>query len=161
MNTHFSRIFIAGALVAAGGAHAAATVNFIQPDNYADMPSSQSDKDDVYKELQHHFQKLAAKLPAGQDLKIDIRDINLAGSIEPTRISSIGDYRILRGGADWPMIEFKFTIEAAGKVVKSGDARVSDFNYLRGFNRYSANEPLRYEKKMLDDWFKTEMVGGK
>ena len=148
----------AGAIIFTANAYAAVSVNFTKPEGFADMPFSDSGKEDVYKELRRHFDKLGAKLPAGQDLKIDVRDINLAGSIEPQRISTNGDFRILRGGADFPMMEFKYVIEADGKVVKSGDARISDFNYLRGLNRYSANEPLRYEKKMLDEWFVKEIA---
>ncbi len=147
----------ASTIIFASNAYATVSVNFTKPNTYADMPFSDSGKEDVYKVLRQHFAKLGAKLPAGQDLKIDVRDINLAGSIEPQRINTNGDFRILRGGADFPMMEFKYAIEAQGKVLKSGDARVTDFNYLRGYNRYSANESLRYEKKMLDDWFVKEI----
>ncbi len=155
-------VFVAaGAIIFAANAYSAVSVKFTKPEGFADMPFSDSGKEDVYKELRRHFDKLGAKLPAGQDLKIDIRDINLAGSIEPQRISTDGDFRVLRGGADFPMMEFKYVIESQGKVIKSGDARVTDFNYLRGLNRYSANEPLRYEKKMLDEWFVKEIVAEK
>ena len=147
-----------GAIIFAANTYATVSVNFTKPESYADMPFSDSGKEDVYKELRRHFDKLGARLPAGQDLKIDVRDINLAGSIEPQRISTNSDFRILRGGADFPMMEFKYVIETQGKVVKSGDARVSDLNYLRGLNRYSANEPLRYEKRMLDEWFVNEIA---
>ncbi len=151
----------ASSIIFAANAYSAVSVNFTKPESYADMPFSDSGKEDVYKELRLHFAKLGAKLPAGQDLKIDVRDINLAGAIEPQRINTNSDFRILRGGADFPMMEFKYVIEAQGKVVKSGDARVTDLNYLRGLNRYSANESLRYEKKMLDEWFVKEIAAVK
>jgi hypothetical protein len=31
-------------------------------------------------------------------------------------------------------------------------------NYQDGFNTYSGSEPLRYEKRMIDRWFKTEFA---
>lgn len=143
------------------GAYAAVSVTFTNSDQYADMPFTQSGKDEVLNSLRNHFEKLGAKLPAGQDLKIDVSDVDLAGSIEPARASTNADFRILRGGADWPMIKFKFVVEGAGKVIKSGEARVTDLNYLRGFNHYRSSESLRYEKAMLDDWFARHIASAK
>ncbi len=143
------------------GAHAAVSVTFTKSDQYADMPFTQSGKDEVLNSLRNHFEKLGAKLPAGHDLKIDVIDVDLAGTIEPARANTNADFRILRGGADWPMIKLKYVVEENGKVAKSGEARISDLNYLRGMNRYSTNEPLRYEKAMLDDWFARDIAPAK
>jgi uncharacterized iron-regulated protein len=57
----------------------AATISFGDVDQYREMPHSQSDRRDVMAEFQRHFDKLAAKLPSGQTLKVDIRDVSLAG----------------------------------------------------------------------------------
>ena len=140
----------------AGGAGAAVTVTFPKSESYIDMPFSASDKDRVIKELQSHFDKLGAKLPPGQDLTVEVLDIDLAGRIEP-QFRFGNDVRILKGRADWPVIQLRYRIESQGKVLRSGDARVDDKSYLDRFNRYSANESLRYEKRMLDDWFNTVM----
>jgi len=138
-------------------AGSATDVKFIKSDSFADMPYSHHARDDVMNELQQHFAKLAAKLPSDQTLKIEVIDIDLAGRIEPNQIGLNIDMRILRGGADWPRMKFTYSVESQGKIVKTGAADVSDMNYLRSFNRYSANEPLRYEKKMLDEWFRKEI----
>lgn len=144
----------AALVLGAVSAGATVTVTFTQPERFVDMPFSSWDKERVIKDLQTHFVKLGNQLPKGQDLKVEVQDIDLAGRIEPGRRYG-HDIRILRGGADWPMIQLHYSVESEGKVMRSGDARVSDMNYLNHFNRYSASEPLRYEKKMLDDWFKT------
>ena len=158
MKRYLSAVLIAsGAALVLGAGHAVAavTVTFTQPENYVDMPFASWEKDTVMKDLQGHFNKLGAKLPQGQDLKVEVLDIDLAGQIEP-RSRGTHDLRILRGRADWPTIQLRYSIESQGKVVKSGEARVNDMNYLQNhINRYSANESLRYEKRMLDDWFKT------
>ena len=140
----------------AGSAGAAVTVTFPKSEGYMDMPFSASDKDRVLKDLQSHFDKLGAKLPPGQDLTVEVLDIDLAGRIEP-HFRFGNDVRILKGRADWPVIQLRYRIESQGKVLRSGDARVDDKSYLDRFNRYSANESLRYEKRMLDDWFNTVM----
>ncbi len=149
---------LAALTIISSDAYPAVTVTFTKPDQFTDMPFSNSGRDEVFRVLQQHFEKLGAKLPAGQDLKVDVGDIDLAGTIEPARANSSADFRILRGGADWPMIKLRYAVEEKGKAIKSGEARVSDLNYLREFNRYSTNEPLRYERKMLDDWFAKEIA---
>lgn len=145
-----------GMALGAVSANAMVTVTFVQPESYVDMPFASWERERVMKELKTHFVKLGTQLPQGQDLKVEVQDIDLAGRIEP-RISSGHEIRVLKGGADWPMIQLHYSVESDGKVVRSGDARVSDMTYLNHINRYSANEPLRYEKRMLDDWFKTVM----
>lgn len=145
------------AVCVATAAHADVTVKFTQPENYADMPFSQDGKDRVMKDLTRHFDKLGAKLPAGQELKVEVLDIDLAGRLEMTTRAST-DFRILRGNSDWPMIKLRYSVESNGKVLTSGESRISDMSYLQQINSYSANESLRYEKLMLDRWFKNTVV---
>ncbi|MCA3029890.1 MAG: DUF3016 domain-containing protein [Rhodocyclaceae bacterium] len=142
-------------------ANAAVTVTFTKADQYIDVPFSPSDREATLKTLKEHFQKLGSKLPTGQDLKIEVLEIDLAGRTEPSRMSGANDLRVLRGGADWPMIQLRYSVEAAGKPLKQGEARISDQNYLNHMNRYPSSEPLRYEKAMLDDWFKKEILSAK
>ena len=141
----------------AGVANAGVAVTFSQPENYTDMPFASYDKDQVMKELQQHFDKLGATLPAGQNLKVDVLDIDLAGRIEP-RARASRDLRILRGNTDWPAITLRYALESQGKVLKSGEDRLTDMAYLMGFNHYNSGESLRYEKRMLDRWFKKTLV---
>jgi len=140
--------------LAVGSASAAVTVNFTQPDQYVDMPFAPWDKERVMKDLQEHFNKLGGQLPTGQNLKVDVVDIDLAGRIEPNLYFG-HDIRVMKGRADWPVIALRYSIESQGKVLSSGDVRIDDKSYLDHINRYSANESLRYEKRMLDNWFKT------
>lgn len=145
-----------GLTLGAGSACAAVTVNFTLPDQYVDMPFAPWEKERVMKDLQEHFNKLGGQLPSGQDLNVEVVDIDLAGRLEPNfRFGH--DIRVLKGRADWPTIALRYSIESQGKVLRSGDVRIADKSYLDHINRYSANESLRYEKRMLDDWFKTVM----
>ena len=142
------------------GAGAAVAVTFVEPEKYADMPYSAFDKERVLLNLREHFDKLGAALPAGQDLNVEILDIDLAGRIEPTMRTSY-DLRILRGTADWPSITLRYTLVFQGKTLKSGEERIADMTYLQGYNRYFSGEYLRYEKQMLDRWFQKTFVAPK
>ena len=155
-----SILFMAACALSTTLANAGATVTFTLPDNYTDMPFGSYDKEQVMKDLQQHFGKLAAALPAGQELKVDVLDIDLAGRIEQ-RAHTAHDLRILRGTTDWPAITLRYSVESQGKVVKSGEQRITDMTYLQGFNHYNSGEPLRYEKRMLDQWFKKTLVAAK
>jgi hypothetical protein len=139
-------------LACAGAASAGVTVKYDDPEKFQDMPRWEKDRDQVLKDLSTHFAKLGQKLPAGQDLVITVKDIDLAGREEPTR-RRIDDIRILRGGADWPSMQLHYELEQNGQVIKSGDDRLSNMNYLDRLNRYGNTDPLRFEKQMLDEWF--------
>ncbi|MEO8101135.1 MAG: DUF3016 domain-containing protein [Betaproteobacteria bacterium] len=152
---------LAAAFTLVGGvANAAVAVTFTQPEKYADMPFGSYDKERVLEDLHKHFDKLGATLPAGQDLKIEVLDIDLAGRIEPSARAS-RDLRVMRGSADWPAITLRYSLESQGKVLKNGEERIADMAYLSGYNHYNSGENLRYEKQMLDRWFRKTLSPAK
>ena len=166
MNRLVSALCVSAALAGAASAFstacsAAVAVTFSKPDQYADLPFMTRERDDVLKTLKQHFEKLGATLPAGQDFSVEVIDVDLAGRLEPSTMTGATELRVLRGGADWPMIQLRYRVEAGGKSLKAGEARVTDMNYLGHLNRYSTSESLRYEKAMLDDWFKKEILSAK
>jgi len=97
-------------------------------------------------------------LPAQQTLKIEVRDIDLAGELRPSRRHP-PELRVARGGADWPRITLHYTLEADGKVLHSADETVQDMNYLHNLPTYDTADPLRYEKHMLQQWFRERFSG--
>jgi len=156
-------LFAAGLAMAswAAPAGAAVTVNFVQPENYGEFPFSPIDRERILKQMGEYFVHLEKSLPPGQDLKIDVLDFDLAGHIYPNARNG-QDLRILRGGADWPRMQVRYTLSANGQVLASGEDRLSDMGYLDRINGYSDGDPLRFEKRMVDDWFRKKfVVGGK
>ena len=159
MNTAFRHAALAGLLMlAAGSASAGATVAFVHPETFTDMPFASWERERVMDDLRAHFDKLAAKLPAGQQLKVDVTDVDLAGQTWPTRFGG-QDIRIMNGGADWPRIALRYTITAPdAQVVKSGEENLSDMAYQQHMTRYGGDDALRYEKRMLDQWFQNRIA---
>ena len=138
-------------LMSAGSALAGVTVNFVESDKYSDLPFSAWERKEVLEAFTEHFEKLAKSLPAGVDLNVEVLDIDLAGRIHHRRANEI---RVLRGGVDWPIIHLRYSVVQNGTVVASGTERLSDMMYLDNMrNRYASGDPLRYEKRMLDEWF--------
>jgi hypothetical protein len=138
--------------LAAGSAGAAVSVTYVQPEKFSDVPFVTWEREDTLKTLTEHFTWLGNSLPPGQDLRIEVLDVDLAGRAIPS--ARMGrDVRVLRGQADWPRIQLRYAVEQDGQVLKSGEAQLSDMNYLNHTSRYFDSEPMRYEKSMIDDWF--------
>jgi len=159
MNTFSLRMMVLlFSLGVAATASAGVTVAFVEPNKFTDMPFSPWEKDVVMKDLDQYLVKLGTKyLPSGQELAIEITDVDLAGRI---RLGTGRDIRVLTGGADWPMIELRYTLTAGGKTLDSGTQRVADMNYFQShLNTVGrSRETLYYEKAMLNDWFKAKFA---
>jgi hypothetical protein len=138
-------------LLSAGGAAAAVTVSYIEPERFGEVPFATWEREEVLNELTAHFDRLGQDLPAGQDLKVEVLDLRLAGSL---RRGNAREIRVLTGGADWPRMHLRYAIESGGKVISSGESKLSDMTYMDRINRYADGDRLRYEKHMIDEWFK-------
>ena len=148
------RTLAAGGLLAlaAGAVSADVSVNYIEPERFSDLPFSPWERESVLKDLTEHFAKLGAQLPPGQNLRIEVKDIDLAGREYPGR--GARDLRIIKShGADWPRIDLHYTIESNGQVLRSGDAQLRDMAFMDRIGRYNDGDNLRYERRMIDDWF--------
>jgi hypothetical protein len=152
MKSMIGKAALAGLLaLGAGAASAGVTVNYVEPDKFADLPFAPWERKEVLDELASYFAELGKALPPGQDLTVEITEIDLAGREYPGR--GARDLRVLKGGADWPMMTLRYTLTANGQVLSGGDAKLADMNYMGRLNRYSDGDRLRYEKRMIEDWF--------
>lgn len=153
MKSSIGKLALAGLLaLGAGAASAGVTVNYVESDKFADLPFAPWEREEVLRDLADHFMKLGKALPPGVDLTVDITEIDLAGREYPNARSG-RELRVLKGMADWPMIELRYTLTSNGQVVGSGSERLSDMSYLNRVSRFSDSDSLRYEKRMIDDWF--------
>ncbi|MCA1247535.1 DUF3016 domain-containing protein [Massilia sp. MS-15] len=153
MKSVIGKVALAGLLaLGAGAASAGVTVNYVDSDKFADLPFAPWERKEVLDDLAAYFAQLGKSLPAGQDLVIEVTDIDLAGREYPNSRGA-HDLRVLKGGADWPIIELRYTLSANGQVLSSGNAKLTDMNYLNRINRVSDGDRLRYEKRMVEDWF--------
>lgn len=136
-------------------AHAAGKVEltWVEPENFADSGNTAADRTATLQALGEHINRLAGTLPGGQTLKIEVTDLNLAGEMQ---FSPVRDVRVLRNRADWPTMNLRYALVADGRVLKSGETRLSDMNY--GFTQ--RRDAYGYEKRMIDTWFRAEFGTG-
>lgn len=129
-------------------------VKFTKPETYSDVRDNLLRRDDVIAAFAEHFKTYGKRLPEGQTLAIEVLDIDLAGDAFPR---TARDIRVLRGRADWPRMQLRYSLSENGRVLRSGEDNVSDMNYLMDSVRFQQG-PYPYETRMLDRWFDERFV---
>jgi hypothetical protein len=142
--------------LAGAPAMAAAEVKFVHPENFADAGESGRDRDQHLQQIAEHLQRQAEKFAPGKQLTFEVTDVDLAGEIEPVgrRMERL---RVMRSVTS-PRIEFRYLIREANQPDRQGEAQLRDLGYQMRSSRYWDSDPMRYEKRMLDDWFQAEFV---
>jgi hypothetical protein len=150
-----------GALRAADTPAPLVDVVYVHPENFTDVKeayvTTDRQRDEYLKELKENIQDEAHNyIPAGQHLVLNITDVDMAGEFEQWHGPRFDEVRIVRD--IYPPrvnLEFKLT-DATGKVIKQGERKITDIQFMDKPNTYFPDDPLRYEKKLLDDWFYDE-----
>ena len=147
----------------AGPAWAAGTVtvSFVSASKYWDAGTTGWEQETNLKVLDEHLQALGKRfLRDGEVLKVEVLEVDLAGTLRPSRRDG-SEVRIVKGGADWPRVGLRYSFEVDGNPVRSAEVTVVDMNYARGYVGSRRSEPLAYEKNMLAKWFKASFAEGR
>jgi len=135
-------------------------VQYVHAENFADVGNHRFSDERIraayLEQLQGHLVKRAAALlAAGERLSVSVTELDMAGEFEAWR-PPLGDARVVKDTYP-PRIDLNFRIAADdGKVVKEGARELRDPAFLLGANRY-ADDPLRYEKALIDRWLEQEL----
>ncbi|MDT3486054.1 DUF3016 domain-containing protein [Stenotrophomonas maltophilia] len=181
MNRSLAAALLLASALAAGGANAApravtdpeapralqadgpVSVKWDDPAKFTEIRQSsnrfEAERGDWVQQLARYVQTTAAKpLQSGQTLDVTLVDIKRAGDYEPWHGPRGRDIRIMRDIYP-PRITLQYTLkDASGRIVSEGDARLSDTGYLHNVGLKSESDPLRYEKRLIDDWVKRQLA---
>ena len=96
-------------------------------------------------------------LPSGDKLDVTFTDVKRAGMYEPWRGPDWDDVRIIKDLYP-PRIGLTFKLtDASGGIVDEGSRQLRDPAFLqRGI--LNESDPLRFEKRLLDDWLREEFA---
>lgn len=95
-------------------------------------------------------------LPPEHRLEVELLDVNRAGEYEPGRPAGATDLRVVRDLYP-PRIHLRFRhLDGSGAVVAEGERRLVDVGFLQRSSGLDS-DPLRYEKRLLDDWLRREL----
>jgi hypothetical protein len=140
-------VSLVAAVLWAAPADARIKVSFADPARYADGEDRYVN---VRKDLRAYLQRLGGRLERGVDLNVTMLDIDLAGFDMSTR--NPHRRRVLTA-ATWPKIRLRYVLTKNRKTIASGEEWLTDHFYRSRIGLASTNDPLRYEKNMLEDWF--------
>ncbi|WP_343731064.1 DUF3016 domain-containing protein [Duganella sp.] len=146
---------LALAIASSSSAAGTATVSYVNTDAMTDVPRHYKDLESMEYAFTQHLNQLAERLPSGQVFKVEFLDIDLAGDVFP-RVP-VRDIRVTKGQADWPRMHLRYSIEQDGQVIRSGEEKLADPNYQLGVNMHQ-QDLYGYEKQMLDNWFRKEIL---
>jgi hypothetical protein len=118
---------------------------------YADLGEGASDRESNLSALKVVFQGLSSRLPAGQTLDVVVSDVNLAGELEWMR--SAQRLRVMRN-IGWPMVQLSYTLKEGDRVLRQGEERVTDIDYLSTRPLGVETQRLGYEERMLQEWLR-------
>lgn len=162
-------LFLAAALIAGGcqSAQTASTpakrdnvaVNFHEADKFTDARESFGAGSSQYylDVLSEHLHRVAStRLAAGQKLTVTFTDIDLAGDFIPTH-SQLQNVRIIKD-IYIPRMFMTFQLtDADGKVIKEGERKLTDLNFMNNIGLIDRNQPLYYDKALLTNWVNQEI----
>ncbi|MES2859578.1 MAG: DUF3016 domain-containing protein [Pseudomonadota bacterium] len=98
------------------------------------------------------------RLGSGERLELTIIDIDRAGDYEPWLGLDQRDTRIVRDIYP-PRMTLQFRhIGADGRVLSEGERKLTDPGFLTGSMPINSNDPLRFEKRMIDAWLRRELM---
>jgi hypothetical protein len=165
MKTLSKLSLVIAAALAAGSVVASAdekssnvTVAFHEADKFTDVRSHfGGDTDEGYlKMLSQHLQRSADKrLAPGHKLEVTFTDIDLAGDYLPSAAQN-QDIRVIRE-IYIPRMKLSFRLlDENGKVINEGERRLSNMDFMNDLRLIGRNDPLFYDKNLLDDWINKE-----
>jgi hypothetical protein len=146
-------VLAAACLLLAGAARAAVSVDYVHPETFSDLPRAPYQRQQALDDVAEHFRKLGEGLRPGQDLAIEVLDIDLAGREEPNRFGG-DELRVMHGGADWPRMRLRYTLSENGRTIASGEAQLADQNYAIRINSYPSDARWPHEMQMIDEWWR-------
>jgi hypothetical protein len=150
---------VLGAAPAAPNTHV--EVIFDHPEKFTDVKdsdfASEKGRDSYLSTLKDFINERAPRhLAEGQTLTLTFSDIDMAGDFEPWRGPDFSHVRIVKDIYP-PRMTFTYKlVDAGGAIVKEGEEKLINMAFQMTASPINAQDPLRYEKEMLDNWLRDQ-----
>jgi len=147
---------LVGATAAQAGTASQVDVQYVDPEHFTEFRNAgvgvgRNERGWLDTLARHIAERAGARLADGQRLSVVVTDVDRAGDYEPWHGGTSADVRIVRDIYP-PSVDFDFTLVAAdGTILRAGRERLRDPAFMLRANRY-LDDPLRYEKSLIDDW---------
>ena len=137
------------------------SVDWTDPAKFSEIAASgnrsEAARGDWLNQLAVYMRESAQKaLPDGQQLQLTIVDVQRAGRNEPWQGPEHQNIRMVRDIYP-PRLTLRFRqLDASGQLIAEGERKLVDSAFLMGSAPLRDSDPLRYEKRMVDDWVRRE-----
>lgn len=138
---------------------AAVQVRFVESDKFVDAGDVGRDREQILKDIQAYFVAQGDKLLPGKDLAIEVTEVDLAGHMRPVG-PGMQMLRVL-GSTGRPLISLRYVLSEGSTELRRKDVTMSSLDYLGGISRHDSGDSIRYEKQMIDAWFRSEFAVAK
>ena len=138
-------------------------VQWNDPGTFTELRNShnrfEAERGDWVRQLAEYVRTSATRqLQPGQTLQVTVLDIKRAGDFEPWHGARANDIRIMRDIYP-PKIVLQYSLKGAdGGVLGEGEATLRDTGFMHGSVGAQSSDPLRYEKKLIDDWVRRDLA---
>lgn len=140
-------------------------VNWVNPEKYSDIrPATgtrKSYQERVIKGLDKVWADLAKKLPAGYSMEVSIKDVDLAGDVNPMYRVNNTEVRVIKE-IYFPRMTFDYVLFDQNKqqVLKQTDVKVKDMGFMMSsqMNHRNKYQEFTYEYAMLKRWFDKVLI---
>ncbi len=149
--------------VLAEAQEATVKVNWQNPEKYSDIRPSSGSKKSYQKRVISAFDKIWAdfgeKLPAGHRLLVTVKDLDLAGDVNPMYRIDHNDIRVVKE-IYFPRMTFDYQVlDASGHtVLAEQDVKVKDVGFMNAAPIGMGSTEFAYEKQMLKHWFQRDLL---
>lgn len=151
-------LLLAAAL--AGASAGTVEVTYDPASAWTDAGSTPRERGAHLEALATTLRALAPRLPGADTvLRVQLIDVDLAGT--PLPVGPGGQLiRVVRGGADWPRLQLRYTVLDGARELRHGEESLADMNYTWRDGVAAPSDPLLREKRLLTDWFDQRILGG-
>lgn len=138
-------------------------VNWQNPEKYSDIRPSSGTKKAYQKRVISAFDKIwsgfADQLPAGYSLQVTVKDLDLAGDVNPMYRIDHSDIRVVKE-IYFPRMTFDYQVlDHQGKVVLAEqDVKIKDMGFMNSSPIGLGSTEFVYEKQMLKNWFQKTLA---
>lgn len=136
----------------------AVKVNWLNPEKFSDIrPATGTRKvyqERVMKAFDKIFGELTEKLPAGYSLDISVKDLDLAGDVNPMYRIDNTDIRVIKD-IYFPRMKIDYVLFDQNKqpIRQESDVKIKDMGFMTSSHIGYQNREFVYEHEMLKKWF--------
>lgn len=133
-------------------------VTWLNPEKYTDIRPATGSKASYQKQVIKEFDKIwadfAKKLPAGYRLEVTIKDLDLAGDVNPMYQIDHNDIRVVKD-IYFPRMNLDYVLfnENKQEIAAIKDEKIKDMGFMMSSPKGYGHRQFAYEAAMLDKWF--------